>query len=67
MIDSWLTRWMSEEDTPENFEKAMDALFTDYDFRHAERDEYADSEAQRYSVAMHEPHRPMGGAEHDRP
>lgn len=51
----------------EEREKAMDMLFTDYDFRHRERDPFEDAETERYEAAMHEPSTPMGGAEHERP
>lgn len=46
-----------------DFERAMDKLFTDYDFRHREPDPFEDAADEALTEAMHEPHRPMGGSD----
>lgn len=48
-----------------DFERAMDALFTDYDFRHRQPDPAEDAEAERYGELIHLPSKPMGGSDHD--
>lgn len=62
-----MTRFADEDMCTLNHERAMDILFTDYDFRRAERDERYDAETEDYERAMHEPSRPMGGSDHERP
>jgi hypothetical protein len=47
----------------EEYERAMDQLFTDYDYRHRDPDPHEDADAERYQREMHGPI--YEGGEHD--
>ena len=51
----------------EDYEHAMDILFSDYDYRHRERDEWRDADDERRAEQVHAPHASFGGSDHERP